>query len=989
MKRYLKVLIAIIAMFNVTNSFSQGINFQGVARNASGVILANQKISLRLSIITGNVLNVPDYTETRNAMTNPQGVFSVVVGDTGTITTVNTWSGINWKNINKFLKVEMDPNGTTNYLLMGTTPLQFVPFSYFSNYSIASSFSNHSDSSSYSNLSDNSNQSKVSLHSNYSDNSNYSNFSKLSIRSDTSHYSDNSNTSNFSNFSDTSNFSLGVNARNVSGILPITSGGTGYDNLDSLRIALNIYDTTTLANLISARLSKLDPSGSGAGSVLPTVTSNDAIEITPYGALIPAKIENDGAATILKQGVCFDVTSNPNTSQSQVVFVDANASGSNYLTGPFNVSLNNLCKPNTTYYYKAFAINKNGTAYSAVKSFTTELAVSFLNKPVVSLDHNTASFNISLKSNGDVITGMQIQLDPVQGSGASLNHSLVLNNLTIDTTFTYKFPEFLNSNTDYIASVIINSNKGGVKSDSINIHTGAPVLPIVIIDSFDFANISMVYHITSDGGDQITDHGVVWSAQQSPTISLSTKLSNIDSVSYGTVYSIKIDSLISGTNYYITPYATNASGTYYANSSFQINVPAKAPSVKSDSVNNISYNSANIYATIINNGGGLITSSGIVYDTISNPTISNIFIASNSITSGSFSVTLSNLKVSKKYYYRAYAANAIGGSYGPEFSFTTTSNTIPIISTTRPTVTSSSSASSGGLITKDGGLQVSSAGVVWSTTKTALIMPVASHSSDAISSGSFSSTITGLTPGMKYYIRSYAVNSLGTGYGPIDSVTTVANLPVLSQTSVISDTVISATTTPTVQSPVAYIIARGIIASTPTAITERGIVYSTSALLNYENGSHIIGNDSTTFDCLIIDKNDFNKKLYVRSYARNSDGIGYGPLDSTSIALPSPTISQPVSQNINNSTIILSSGIDAWGAITSDKGFVWGTDVNNLNISTSFKNSLGSTPPMSTTNNFSAMVYGLVNNTTYYIKSYCTINGVTTYSQPLSITTLP
>jgi uncharacterized protein (TIGR02145 family) len=130
MKRILFILLIFVFAQNV---FGQGINFQGVARSANGTILANQKISLKLSIITGSNTSTPDYIEIRSVATNTQGIFSVVVGDTGTISTIGIYASISWKTSSKFLKVEMDPNNGINFISMGTTPLQYVPFSYYSN----------------------------------------------------------------------------------------------------------------------------------------------------------------------------------------------------------------------------------------------------------------------------------------------------------------------------------------------------------------------------------------------------------------------------------------------------------------------------------------------------------------------------------------------------------------------------------------------------------------------------------------------------------------------------------------------------------------------------------------------------------------------------------------------------------------------------------------------------------------------------------------
>lgn len=68
--------------------------------------------------------------------------------------------------------------------------------------------------------------------------------------------------------------------------------------------------------------------------------------------------------------------------------------------------------------------------------------------------------------------------------------------------------------------------------------------------------------ITSDGGANITDRGVVWSTSQNPTIALTTK--TIDGAGTGSFTSL-ISNLISNTTYYVKAYATNSVGTSYGN----------------------------------------------------------------------------------------------------------------------------------------------------------------------------------------------------------------------------------------------------------------------------------------------------------------------------------------------------------------------------------------------------------------------------------------
>ena len=111
---------------------AQGINFQGVARSANGTILASSNISLRLSIISKNVDATPEYVESKTVVTNAQGIFSIVVGDASGTSVNGNFKNIVWSDGPKFLKVEMDPSGGTNFINMGATQLQYVPYSFYS-----------------------------------------------------------------------------------------------------------------------------------------------------------------------------------------------------------------------------------------------------------------------------------------------------------------------------------------------------------------------------------------------------------------------------------------------------------------------------------------------------------------------------------------------------------------------------------------------------------------------------------------------------------------------------------------------------------------------------------------------------------------------------------------------------------------------------------------------------------------------------------------
>mgnify|MGYP001198380525 CR=1 FL=1 len=124
------VLLTCTCMLPAFGQSPQSMNYQAVARNSNGDILANQVISFRISILKGSSAGTAVYVETQKDTTNQFGLANLKIG-AGTVVS-GVFSTINWGNDSYFVKIEMDQNGGTSFQLMGVSQLLSVPYSLYS-----------------------------------------------------------------------------------------------------------------------------------------------------------------------------------------------------------------------------------------------------------------------------------------------------------------------------------------------------------------------------------------------------------------------------------------------------------------------------------------------------------------------------------------------------------------------------------------------------------------------------------------------------------------------------------------------------------------------------------------------------------------------------------------------------------------------------------------------------------------------------------------
>jgi len=299
--------------FAQTTQTNKGINFQGIARDNNGYILANKSINIRISIKADTLSSKIEYQEITPITTSVLGLFTIVVGayQTNKIVAVGPFENINWSIAEKYLQIEIDTVGDLSFIYMGTNKINYVPYSF---------------------------------------------------------YADN------------------VRAQNINGIISLSQGGTGLDNLKDIKVLYNIdkinntpdsskpisnlaltaindklkkTDTLSLSNRINLKLSSKD-------TISLSNRINNMASLTPvydYGSFYDTAKQAASAvstATAIKfsyNGLLNNISVQPNTSgqTSKITVMHAGVYRVNYAI--------QIIKPDLGVDEASVWIRRNGSAY--------------------------------------------------------------------------------------------------------------------------------------------------------------------------------------------------------------------------------------------------------------------------------------------------------------------------------------------------------------------------------------------------------------------------------------------------------------------------------------------------------------------------------------------------------------------------------------------------------------------------------------------------
>ena len=314
------------------------------------------------------------------------------------------------------------------------------------------------------------------------------------------------------------------------------------------------------------------------------------------------------------------------------------------------------------------------------------------------------------------------------------------------------------------------------------------------------------------------------------------------------------------------------------------------PTLSTVEISVITDSSCNSGGIIKSKGTSEILNKGVCWNTMSKPTIENN-ITNDGGGKEIFNSKITGLSPNTKYYVRAYATNQIGTGYGNEIQFTTL-GLVPAITTVEIINISFYYADCKCNLTANGGFPILNKGICWSTNQNPTINDSITTSSSSASV--FTSRLSNLSTGKTYYVRAFATNEIGTGYGNEIQFTTLGSLP----------TILTLET-----SDISYFFAKcksNLVSNGGLTILSKGVCWSKNQNPTIDDFKTVESSNLGVFTSN-LNGLEANTTYYVRAYASNEIGTNYG--STISFTTKSPETIQDFDGNVYNAIQI---GAQIW-----------------------------------------------------------------------------
>ena len=400
----------------------------------------------------------------------------------------------------------------------------------------------------------------------------------------------------------------------------------------------------------------------------PIVVTNNVVNITMNSAVLSGSVtNNDVENKINVRGFCWSKNTNPTISGSH----NNNGSSSGTGTSSFTYNLSYL-ESNTKYYVRTYARTDWGVVYGEVKSFVTKGE-----EPEVPNENGYEYVDLGLPSGlkwatcnvgatkpegyGNYYAWGETKTKVSYISSNSLNYGKQMNDISGNSKYdvatanwggNWRMPtkaelEELKNNCTWTYTIQNGAYgfkiKSKTNSNSIFLPVGGPIV---------------------DG----CNGGTYWSSTPYEYGNLEAFILNF--VNHN-------PDIYSHYRYNGRPVRPVFGGNFTGPEEQPEDEPEEPeivlPTVTTNSVTNITSNSATCGGNVTSDGNGTVTARGICWSETSEPKINNLYSeeSNNGTGTGSFTSALTNLKANTTYYVRAYATNEAGTSYGEVKNFKT------------------------------------------------------------------------------------------------------------------------------------------------------------------------------------------------------------------------------------------------------------------------------------------------------------------------------
>jgi hypothetical protein len=398
----------------------------------------------------------------------------------------------------------------------------------------------------------------------------------------------------------------------------------------------------------------------------PSVFTEDATNVTLKSAFIVGKVQDVAYSPTIERGFIYasnsDVTGYGNT-----IKLDTNIS-------VFKSHLNKLT-PNKTYYYKAYAKNKYGTAYGELKNFTTGdyLLPTLTTDSLGNITLTSVKLYGNITDDGETSIlkrGFCISTNPTPttaDSTFSIGEGMGVFNLVVIK---------LKAGTKYNVRAFATNSMGTSYGKELTFSTLEYKLPTIQTNPATDVGLDVVTlsgDVKDLGRGELKERGIVVSKSPKPTIE---NLKFKSSVTDLGEYKIVVTKLEVNTKYYARAYTQNEAGIVYGD---EINFTTDnytAPKVSTNDLQNISFTSLRAGVDVQSEGNTKVTDKGVVISTNPIPDLTDLKIQMSGGIGGEMR-DITGLASNVTYYIRGYATNKWGTSYGDIRKFITKDNTPP------------------------------------------------------------------------------------------------------------------------------------------------------------------------------------------------------------------------------------------------------------------------------------------------------------------------